>query len=104
MPRIFITGSSDGLGRAAARSLLRDGHEVLLHARSSERAHALADLAPRCLVDHLSGTAAHWSRSARPSSAISPTPRSGLRSLSVAARRPVNRALHRPRSLLKALK
>src|SRR3954452_21224145 len=74
MPRIFITGSSDGLGRAAARSLLRDGHEVLLHARSSERAHALAELAPRCLVDHLSGTAAHWSMSARPSSDLAHSP------------------------------
>jgi nucleoside-diphosphate-sugar epimerase len=26
MARIFITGSTDGLGRAAARSLLDDGH------------------------------------------------------------------------------
>jgi NAD(P)-dependent dehydrogenase (short-subunit alcohol dehydrogenase family) len=46
---IFITGSSDGLGRAAAQTLLEDGHEVLLHARSSDRARALTDLAPRCL-------------------------------------------------------
>ena len=46
MRRIFITGSTDGLGRAAARSLLRDGHEVVLHARSAERAAALADIAP----------------------------------------------------------
>lgn len=45
MARIFITGSTDGLGRAAARSLLDQGHEVVLHARSSERAAALADLA-----------------------------------------------------------
>jgi len=43
MARIFITGSSDGLGRAAARSLLYGGHEVVLHARSNERAAALAD-------------------------------------------------------------
>jgi NAD(P)-dependent dehydrogenase (short-subunit alcohol dehydrogenase family) len=49
MARIFITGSADGLGRAAARSLLDDGHEVVLHARSAERASALADLAPRAL-------------------------------------------------------
>jgi NAD(P)-dependent dehydrogenase (short-subunit alcohol dehydrogenase family) len=46
MARIFITGSTDGLGRAAARSLMEDGHEVVLHARSPERAGALADLAP----------------------------------------------------------
>jgi NAD(P)-dependent dehydrogenase (short-subunit alcohol dehydrogenase family) len=28
MARIFITGSTDGLGRAAAQSLLDDRHEV----------------------------------------------------------------------------
>ena len=38
MARIFITGSSDGLGLAAARSLHGDGHDVVLHARSKERA------------------------------------------------------------------
>jgi NAD(P)-dependent dehydrogenase (short-subunit alcohol dehydrogenase family) len=47
MRRIFITGSTDGLGRAAARALMAEGHEVVLHARSSERAAVLADLAPR---------------------------------------------------------
>jgi NAD(P)-dependent dehydrogenase (short-subunit alcohol dehydrogenase family) len=47
MPRIFITGSSDGLGRAAARTLMAEGHDVVLHARTSQRAAALADLAPR---------------------------------------------------------
>ena len=46
MPRIFITGSTDGLGRAAARALIGDGHDVVLHARSRERAAALRDLAP----------------------------------------------------------
>jgi len=49
MARVFITGSTDGLGRAAARSLIDDGHDVVLHARSSERAVALSDLAPRSL-------------------------------------------------------
>lgn len=38
MARVFITGSSDGLGLAAARFLLGDGHDVVLHARSKERA------------------------------------------------------------------
>ncbi|UPK38199.1 SDR family NAD(P)-dependent oxidoreductase [Bradyrhizobium sp. 186] len=47
MARIFITGSSDGLGRAAARSLLDGGHEIVLHARSNERAAALADFVPQ---------------------------------------------------------
>jgi NAD(P)-dependent dehydrogenase (short-subunit alcohol dehydrogenase family) len=47
MARIFITGSTDGLGRAAARSLIDDGHQVVLHARSSDRAAAVTDLASR---------------------------------------------------------
>ena len=47
MARIFITGSTDGLGRAAARTLIDDGHEVALHARSRDRASTLDDLAAR---------------------------------------------------------
>jgi len=47
MARIFITGSTDGLGRAAARALIDAGHEVVLHARSHERASAIEDLAAR---------------------------------------------------------
>ena len=42
--RIFITGSTDGLGRAAAAALIDEGHHVVLHARSRERAAALKDL------------------------------------------------------------
>ena len=34
MARILITGSADGLGRAAAQTLLDDGHEVVVHARN----------------------------------------------------------------------
>lgn len=49
MSRIFITGSTDGLGYAAARTLLDQGHEVLLHARSKERASATAEIATRSL-------------------------------------------------------
>lgn len=37
MARIFITGSADGLGRLTARTLLEDGHEVIVHARSDAR-------------------------------------------------------------------
>jgi NAD(P)-dependent dehydrogenase (short-subunit alcohol dehydrogenase family) len=47
MSRIFITGSSDGLGRAAATTLMAEGHEVVLHARSARRAAELGDLAQR---------------------------------------------------------
>ena len=46
MARIFITGSADGLGRAAAGALIGDGHAVVLHARTRERAAAFSDLAP----------------------------------------------------------
>jgi NAD(P)-dependent dehydrogenase (short-subunit alcohol dehydrogenase family) len=45
MARIFITGSTDGLGLAAARSLIADGHEVVLHARTPERVAAIGDVA-----------------------------------------------------------
>jgi len=38
MARVLITGSSDGLGLMAARLLLDDGHEVVLHARNDRRA------------------------------------------------------------------
>ena len=47
MPRVFITGSTEGLGRAAALSLMEDGHEIVLHARSSDRAAALSKMTPR---------------------------------------------------------
>lgn len=38
MSRIFITGSSDGLGLAAGHHLIKQGHDVVLHARNRERA------------------------------------------------------------------
>ncbi|HWJ52995.1 MAG TPA: SDR family NAD(P)-dependent oxidoreductase [Propionibacteriaceae bacterium] len=44
MARIFVTGSADGLGRAAAETLLEDGHEVIVHARSTHRLTAVNDL------------------------------------------------------------
>lgn len=47
MARVFITGSADGLGRASAESLLADGHEVVVHARSEERLAALRELVDR---------------------------------------------------------
>jgi NAD(P)-dependent dehydrogenase (short-subunit alcohol dehydrogenase family) len=47
MSRIFITGSTEGLGRAAALALLDDGHQVVLHARNASRAGSLGDLAQR---------------------------------------------------------
>jgi NAD(P)-dependent dehydrogenase (short-subunit alcohol dehydrogenase family) len=47
MARIFITGSADGLGRAAAETLLGDRHAVVVHARSAERLAALSALIDR---------------------------------------------------------
>jgi NAD(P)-dependent dehydrogenase (short-subunit alcohol dehydrogenase family) len=41
MARVFITGSSDGLGLMAARLLLDQGHNVVLHARNANRANDL---------------------------------------------------------------
>jgi NAD(P)-dependent dehydrogenase (short-subunit alcohol dehydrogenase family) len=37
MARVFITGSSDGLGRFAAQLLIKQGHSVVLHGRNEER-------------------------------------------------------------------
>jgi NAD(P)-dependent dehydrogenase (short-subunit alcohol dehydrogenase family) len=45
MSRIFVTGSSEGLGLMAGRLLSEQGHDVVLHARNTARAqdarHAL---------------------------------------------------------------
>ena len=38
MARVFITGSSDGLGRMAAQLLVEQGHSIVLHARDEQRA------------------------------------------------------------------
>jgi NAD(P)-dependent dehydrogenase (short-subunit alcohol dehydrogenase family) len=48
--RVFITGSADGLGRAAAQELLEQGHEVVVHARNRDRLTALRDLQDRGAV------------------------------------------------------
>ncbi len=45
--RILITGSADGLGRAAAQTLLEQGHKVVVHARSPDRLTAVRDLQDR---------------------------------------------------------
>ena len=37
MPCVFITGSSDGLGLMAARLLIEQGHQVILHGRNGSR-------------------------------------------------------------------
>ncbi|HTJ13536.1 MAG TPA: SDR family NAD(P)-dependent oxidoreductase [Dinghuibacter sp.] len=43
--RVFITGSADGLGLAAARMLVALGHEVVVHGRSPSRAREALEAA-----------------------------------------------------------
>ncbi len=47
MTSVLITGSADGLGQEAARQLLADGHDVILHGRSQERAREALAALPR---------------------------------------------------------
>lgn len=47
MAVIFITGSADGLGRAAAQTLLEHGHEVVVHVRNNNRLTAVRELQDR---------------------------------------------------------
>ncbi len=42
--RVFVTGSADGLGHATARTLLAQGHEVVVHVRSQARLPAVKAL------------------------------------------------------------
>ena len=46
MARIFITGSADGLGQLAATALVKQGHEVVLHARNEKRGQEALDKVP----------------------------------------------------------
>jgi NAD(P)-dependent dehydrogenase (short-subunit alcohol dehydrogenase family) len=60
MARIFITGSADGLGHLAAKLLISQGHQVVLHARTAERAQQAMDKLPgakKALAADLSGMA-----------------------------------------------
>ena len=58
MPRVFVTGSSDGLGLLAARLLVGQGHQVTLHARNEARAADASRALPQAeavVVGDLSG-------------------------------------------------
>ncbi len=60
MARVFITGSSDGLGRMAAQLLIEQGHSVVLHARNEKRAqeaHAAVPKAEGVVVGDLTSIA-----------------------------------------------
>src|ERR1700726_3119125 len=61
MAKVFITGSSDGLGLMAGRLLAKQGHVVVLHARSEARAEGTRLALPQAeavLVGDLSPLAA----------------------------------------------
>src|SRR5947209_1734712 len=46
MARVFITGSADGLGQLAAKALINQGHNVVLHARNAQRRKQALDNNP----------------------------------------------------------
>ena len=48
MSKIFITGSSDGIGQAGAKLLADQGHKVFLHARNSDRGKQAREAVPKC--------------------------------------------------------
>ncbi|HXZ99683.1 MAG TPA: SDR family NAD(P)-dependent oxidoreductase [Candidatus Binatia bacterium] len=43
---IFVTGSADGIGRETARTLIRMGHRVVVHARDPQRARQVRRAIP----------------------------------------------------------
>ena len=46
MPRVFVTGSSTGLGLMAAQLLVETGHQVVVHGRNQARADAALAAVP----------------------------------------------------------
>lgn len=46
MARVFITGSSDGLGYLSAKLLIDQGHQVVVHGRNEQRAHDILKKLP----------------------------------------------------------
>lgn len=46
MARVFITGSADGLGQLTANALIKQGHQVVLHARNDKRGQEALDKVP----------------------------------------------------------
>jgi len=55
MARVFITGSSDGLGLLTGRMLVEQGHDVVLHARNAERGVSARASLPACKAVVLGG-------------------------------------------------
>ncbi|HET9059977.1 MAG TPA: SDR family NAD(P)-dependent oxidoreductase [Acidimicrobiales bacterium] len=46
MSRIFVTGSTDGVGKKTVEMLVAQGHQVVGHARTDPRAHELQSAVP----------------------------------------------------------
>jgi NAD(P)-dependent dehydrogenase (short-subunit alcohol dehydrogenase family) len=46
MARVLVTGSADGLGQMAAQRLAASNHEVVLHARNTDRARQAIEALP----------------------------------------------------------
>jgi NAD(P)-dependent dehydrogenase (short-subunit alcohol dehydrogenase family) len=46
MSRVFVTGSTEGLGLMAGQLLIEQGHQVVLHARNPDRARVALEGAP----------------------------------------------------------
>jgi NAD(P)-dependent dehydrogenase (short-subunit alcohol dehydrogenase family) len=55
MTRVFITGSADGLGQAAARTLLDGGHQVVVHVRNTQRLEAVHELVQQGVAEVVVG-------------------------------------------------
>ncbi|MGV3620931.1 MAG: SDR family NAD(P)-dependent oxidoreductase [Archangium sp.] len=53
MKRVFVTGSADGLGLAAAEALIAQGHRVVVHVRSEARRAAVRHLKADVVVGDL---------------------------------------------------
>lgn len=47
MAHLLVTGSADGLGRPAARTLVEEGHEIVVHVRNDHRLVGFQDLIER---------------------------------------------------------
>lgn len=64
MARVFVTGSSQGIGAEAAGQLVAHGHEVVVHGRNADRTRAALDAVPGAqgavtgALDNLQGTRA----------------------------------------------
>ena len=62
MRTIFITGSTDGIGKLVAVKLAKDGHQVVVHGRASEKLkHTITEVKERSGNENISGFVADLS-------------------------------------------